>query len=110
MQCFYHPQRVLVTNMLVAKVKAGESLLHLRFSVHALPYERYIFDLYMYTPMRQIACEIAMLFYDRIISVISVISPNSANRCMMVNCPSYGWEHVKQGKNNNDDKVPNFVK
>ena len=90
MQCFYLPQRDLVTTMLVAEVKAGESLLHLRFSVHALPYERYIFYLYKYTLMRQIAYEIAMLVYDRIISVISVISPNSANRCMMVNCPSSG--------------------
>ena len=96
--------------MLVAEVKAGESLLHLRFSVDDLPYVRSNFELYKYTLMRQIAYGIAMLFYDRIILVISVITPNSANWCMMVNCPSYGWEHVKQGKNNNDDKVPNFVK
>ena len=89
MQCFYYPQRVLVTTMLVAEVKAGESLLHLIFSVHALPYVRSVIDLYKYTLMRQIAYKIAMLFYDRITSVISVISPNSANRCMMVNCPSY---------------------
>ena len=41
--------------------------------------------------MRQIAYEIAGLFYDRIISVISVISPNSGNWCMMVNCPPYRW-------------------
>ena len=89
MQCFYYPQRVLVTTMLVAEVKAGESLLHLIFSVHALPYVRSVIDLYKYTLMRQIAYKIAMLFYDHITSVISVISPNSANRCMMVNCPSY---------------------
>ena len=50
--------------MLVAEVKAGEYLLHLRFSVHALPYVRCTFDLYKYTLMRQIAYGIAMLFYD----------------------------------------------
>ena len=48
--------------MLVAEVKAGESLLHLIFSVHALPYVRSVIDLYKYTLMRQIAYEIAMLF------------------------------------------------
>ena len=62
MQCFNHPQRVLVTTMLVAEVKAGESLLHLLFSVHALSYVRSVFDLYKYTMMREIAYEIAMLF------------------------------------------------
>ena len=62
MQCFYHPQRVLVTTMLAAIVKAGESLLHLLFSVHALSYVRTVFDFYKYTLMRQIAYEIAMLF------------------------------------------------
>ena len=48
--------------MLVAEVKAGESLLHLLFSVHALSYVRSVFDLYKYTMMREIAYEIAMLF------------------------------------------------
>ena len=49
--------------MLVAEVKDGESLLHLLYSVHALPYVRSVFELYKYTLMRQIAYGIAMLFY-----------------------------------------------
>ena len=50
--------------MLVAEVKAGESLLHLQFSVHALPYLRSIFDLYKYKLIIQITYGIAMFFYD----------------------------------------------
>ena len=64
MQCFNHPQRVLVTTMLVAEVKADESLLHLLCSVHVLSYVSSVFDLYKYTLMRQIAYGIFMLFYD----------------------------------------------
>ena len=64
MQSFYHPQRDLVTTMFVAEVKAGVSLVHLRFSVDTLPYVRSNFELYKYTLMRQIAYGIAILFYD----------------------------------------------